>query len=135
MVIIGGGLLGCETGVYIAQQGKDVTIIEMLDEVAAEANIMHRRALMLELGKGVDIKTGLKCTEITDNGVAAVDKKGGKTLFDGDTVVVAVGLRSRTDIVDALRETAPEFIPIGDCLKSRTVLEAVRTGYDAGMSI
>ena len=60
VVVIGGGLVGCETGLHFAQQGKDVTVIEMLDEVAGEANIMHRRALMLELEKYVKIKPGFR---------------------------------------------------------------------------
>jgi NADPH-dependent 2,4-dienoyl-CoA reductase/sulfur reductase-like enzyme len=118
VVVIGGGLVGCETGLYIAQQGKDVTVIEMLDEVAEEANIMHRRALMLELEKYVTIQSGFRCTEITGVGV-----------------IVAVGLMPRSGIVDALRETAPEFTAIGDCVKPQNVLKAVRTGYDAAMAI
>jgi pyruvate/2-oxoglutarate dehydrogenase complex dihydrolipoamide dehydrogenase (E3) component len=135
VVVIGGGLVGCETGLYFAQQGKDLTVIEMLDEVAEEANIMHRRALMLELEKYVTIQSGFRCTEITDEGVIAIDTKGQEMLFDADTVIVAVGLKSRSDIVDALRETAPEFIAIGDCVKPQKVLEAIRTGYDAAMAI
>jgi pyruvate/2-oxoglutarate dehydrogenase complex dihydrolipoamide dehydrogenase (E3) component len=135
VVVIGGGLVGCETGLYISQQGRDVTIIEMLDEVAEEANIMHRRALMLELEKYVTIQSGFRCTEITDAGVIAIDKEGKEMLFDADTIIVAVGLTPRSGIVDDLRESAPEFMAIGDCVKPQKVLEAVRTGYDAAMAI
>jgi 2,4-dienoyl-CoA reductase-like NADH-dependent reductase (Old Yellow Enzyme family)/thioredoxin reductase len=135
IVVIGGGLVGCETGLYFAQQGRDVTIIEMLDEVAEEANIMHRRALMLELERYVTIQSGFRCTEITDAGVIAIDKEGKEMLFDADTVIVAVGLMPRSGIVDALRETTPEFMAIGDCVKPQNVLKAVRTGYDAAMAI
>ena len=56
-------------------------------------------------------------------------------LFDADTVIVAVGQTPRSGIVDALRETAPEFTAIGDCVKPQNVLKAVRTGYDAAMAI
>lgn len=135
VVVIGGGLVGCETGLHIAQQGRDVTIIEMLDEVAGEANILHRRALMLELEKYVKIQSGFRCTEITGKGVIAIDKEGHDMLFNADTIIVAVGLTSRTAIVDALREIAPEFMAVGDCVKPQKVLEAVRTGYDAAMAI
>jgi 2,4-dienoyl-CoA reductase-like NADH-dependent reductase (Old Yellow Enzyme family)/NADPH-dependent 2,4-dienoyl-CoA reductase/sulfur reductase-like enzyme len=135
VVIIGGGLMGCETGLYLAQQGKDVTIIEMLDEIAIEGNIMHRRALMIELEKSVKLRPGFKCTKITSNGVTASDHEGKETLFEADTIITAVGMKSRNLIVDALRGTAPEFIAIGDCLKARRILQAVRTGYDAGMAI
>jgi 2,4-dienoyl-CoA reductase-like NADH-dependent reductase (Old Yellow Enzyme family)/thioredoxin reductase len=135
VVMIGGGLMGCETGLHLAQQGKDVTVIEMLEDVAMEANIMHRRALMLELEKSVKIKSGLKCTNITDKGVTAVDREGKEALFEADTVIIAIGMKPRSIIVDSLRGNAPEFIAIGDCLKARRILQAVRTGYDAGMAI
>lgn len=135
VAVIGGGLVGCEIGLHLAQKGKDVTIIEMLDDVALEANIMHRRALMLELEKSVKIRTCMKCTEITDEGVITVDQNGERVAFACDTVVVAVGYKSRSDVVDALVDTAPEFIAVGDCVKPRKVLQAVRTGYDAAMAV
>lgn len=135
IVVIGGGLVGCETGLHIAQKGKDITIIEMLDDVALEANILHRRALMPELEKETKIRTGLKCTEITDKGVTAIDRDGKKALFEADTVIIAVGYSSRSSLVDSLREKVPEFIAIGDCLRPGKVLHAVRTGYDAGMAV
>lgn len=135
VAVIGGGLVGCETGLYLAQKGRDVTIIEMLEDVALEANIMHRRALMLELEKSVKTMPGLKCTEITDRGVTAVDREGKPTLIEADTIIIAVGYRSRSGIVDAMRGAAPEFMAIGDCATPRKVLQAVRTGYDAGMAV
>jgi len=135
VAVIGGGLVGCEIGLHLAQKGKDVTIIEMLDDVALEANIMHRRALMLELEKSVKIRTRMKCTEITDEGVIAVGQNGERVAFACDTVVVAVGYKSRSDVVDALVDTAPEFIAVGDCVKPKNVLQAVRTGYDAAMAV
>jgi pyruvate/2-oxoglutarate dehydrogenase complex dihydrolipoamide dehydrogenase (E3) component len=135
VAVIGGGLVGCEIGLHLAHKGKDVTIIEMLDDVALEANIMHRRALMLELEKAVKIKTGMKCIEITDESVITVDQDGERVAFACDTVVVAVGYKSRSDVVDALIDTAPEFTAVGDCVKPKSILQAVRTGYDAGMAV
>jgi hypothetical protein len=46
-----------------------------------------------------------------------------------------VGYRSCTDVVDALAGTAPEVMTIGDCVKPRKVLQAIRTGYDAAMAV
>jgi 2,4-dienoyl-CoA reductase-like NADH-dependent reductase (Old Yellow Enzyme family)/NADPH-dependent 2,4-dienoyl-CoA reductase/sulfur reductase-like enzyme len=135
VAVIGGGLVGCETGLHLAQKGRDVTIIEMLDDVALEANIMHRRALMLELEKSVKTMPGLKCTGITDKGVMVVNREGKQTFIEADTIILAVGYRSRSGIVDALRGAAPEFMAIGDCAMPRKVLQAVRTGYDAGMAV
>jgi 2,4-dienoyl-CoA reductase-like NADH-dependent reductase (Old Yellow Enzyme family)/thioredoxin reductase len=135
VAVIGGGLVGCEIGLFLAQQGKDVDIIEMLDDVALDANIMHRRALMLELEKSVKIRACMECVEITDGGVNAIGENGERVTFPCDTVVLAVGYMPGSDLVDALRDTAPEFIAVGDCVKPRKVLQAVRTGYDAAMAI
>ncbi len=135
VVVVGGGLVGCETGLHLAQNGKDVTIVEMLDDVAQDSNIMHRRGLILELEKWVKLRTGLKCVEITAEGVVAIDREGGRVSVAGDTVVIAVGYKPRTDIVDALLDTAPEVMVVGDCVRPRKVLQAIRTGYDAGMAI
>jgi pyruvate/2-oxoglutarate dehydrogenase complex dihydrolipoamide dehydrogenase (E3) component len=135
VAVIGGGPVGCETGLHLAHKGKDVAIIEMLDDVALDANIMHRRALMLELEKSVKIRAGMECVELTDEGLIAVDRNGERVAFSCDTVVLAVGYRSRSVVVDALFDTAPEFIPVGDCVKPRKILQAVRTGYDAAMGV
>jgi NADPH-dependent 2,4-dienoyl-CoA reductase/sulfur reductase-like enzyme len=135
VAVVGGGLVGCEVGLHLAQEGKDVAVIEMLDDVALKANIMHRRALMLELEKSVKIRTGMRCIEITDESVVVVGRNGERVVLACDTVVIAVGYRPRSDVVDALADTAPEFMSIGDCAKPRNVLWAVRTGFDAAMAV
>jgi 2,4-dienoyl-CoA reductase-like NADH-dependent reductase (Old Yellow Enzyme family)/thioredoxin reductase len=135
VVVIGGGQVGCETGLHLAQKGKQVTIVEMLDDVAMDANIMHRRGLMLELQRAVTIRTGRRCVEITETGVVVEDAVGTRETLNCDTVVIAVGYRPRTEVVDALLESAPEVMIVGDCVKPRRVIHAVRTGYDAAMAI
>lgn len=135
IVVVGGGLVGCETGLYLAQQGKEVTIVEMLDEVASDANIMHGRALRLELARAVTIRTGLRCVEITGEGVVCAGRGGERVTIPCDTAVIAVGYESRTDMVDALFGVATEVMTIGDCVRPRRVLQAIRTGYDAAMAI
>jgi pyruvate/2-oxoglutarate dehydrogenase complex dihydrolipoamide dehydrogenase (E3) component len=135
VAVIGGGLLGCDIGLFLAQKGKDVVVIEMLDDVALDANIMHRRALMLELEKSVKIRACMECVEITDEGVITIDQNGERVAFQCDTVVLAVGYKPRSDVVDALFDTAPESIAVGDCVKPKNVLQAVRTGYDAATAI
>jgi thioredoxin reductase len=109
--------------------------VERLDEVASDSNLMHRRALLLELAKTVKIRTGLTCCEITNEGVVAAGADGERTVIPADTVVVAVGYRPLTEVVDALVGTAPEFMTIGDCVRPRRLLNAIRMGYDAGMAV
>jgi 2,4-dienoyl-CoA reductase-like NADH-dependent reductase (Old Yellow Enzyme family)/thioredoxin reductase len=135
VVVIGGGQVGSETALHLAGQGKQVTIVEMLDEIARDANIMHRRALLPELQKAVTLKPGHRAVEIADDAVVAIGPGGERVELPYDTVVIAVGYRPLTEVVDALRDTAPEVMTIGDCVKPRKVLQAIRTGYDAGMAV
>ncbi|MFC1942386.1 FAD-dependent oxidoreductase [Chloroflexota bacterium] len=135
VVILGGGLVGCEEGLYLATTGKDVTVVEMFDEVARDANKWHRVALMIELAKYVKVVTSTKGKAITEDGLVCEGPDGKETLYKADTVVCAVGYRALTPVVEKLRDTAPEFYYIGDCVKPRMVTEAIRTGYDTAMDL
>ncbi|UCG55002.1 MAG: FAD-dependent oxidoreductase, partial [Dehalococcoidia bacterium] len=134
-VIMGGGMVGCEEGIYLARTGKDVTIVEMLDEVAQDANRIHRIGLMIELRKNVKVVTRTKGKAITEEGLLCEGPDGKDVLYKADTVICAVGQMALTSIVDQLRDTAPEFYYIGDCVRPQKVTEAVRTGYDTAMDL
>ena len=69
VVMIGGGLVGCEVGLHLARNGKDVQIIEMCSKVAPDSYKMHRIALVNEMDIYLKYDTDLKCTEITPNSV------------------------------------------------------------------
>jgi pyruvate/2-oxoglutarate dehydrogenase complex dihydrolipoamide dehydrogenase (E3) component len=132
IVIIGGGLVGCEEGLYLAMQGKSVTIIEMKDELAKDANFLHWKALMLELEKYTETLTGITVTEIRPNGVSTVKKDGEEILLNADSVILATGMKPRHSEAEIFRECAPEYISIGDCVKPEKVQEAIQSGYNAG---
>ncbi|MFA7620407.1 MAG: FAD-dependent oxidoreductase [Aminobacteriaceae bacterium] len=138
VVFVGGGLVGCEEGLELATKGHDVTVLEMRENVAIDAAYLHREALLLEIAKHLEkiaLLTDMRCKEIVPEGVIAIDKEGVERLFQADTVVVAAGMRSRSDVVDSLRGCAPDVQIIGDARRPLRVLEAVRAGYDAGMHL
>ncbi|MEM4246645.1 MAG: FAD-dependent oxidoreductase [Candidatus Bathyarchaeia archaeon] len=135
VVIVGGGLVGCEEGLHLAHLGKDVTIIEMLEKAAPEAPYLHWLALMKELEKSVRLEIGTMVTRITEDGVFAVSKKGEERFYEADTILLAVGLKPRTEIVESLRNCAQDFAVIGDCLQPATVMEAIHMGYFSAMNI
>jgi len=133
-VIIGGGLVGCETGVHLADLGHEVTIIEMMDAVARDATSGHGNGLMRQLAKKVAVFTQARCTEITSEGVYA--EIGGKIrLFPADTVVLAAGMQPKTDEASKLSAVCPSYRIIGDCRKAGKILEAVRDGYFAALDM
>jgi NADPH-dependent 2,4-dienoyl-CoA reductase/sulfur reductase-like enzyme len=137
VVIVGGGLVGCEAGLHLAKNGKKVTIVEMSDKVAPDSYPMHRISLMNELDKMVALKTGLKCTKIASNGVTVDDENNREMFLPADTVVYALGMnanRTETEKQRAAAKGVPVY-EIGDCVKAGKVYDAVRGGFVAAMSI
>ena len=136
IAIIGGGLVGCETAEFLVEQGKKVTILEMLDEVATGMPLAVRLLLLSRLAdKGVTILTSAKCQEVTDSGLVIVTKKGEKLTIEADNVVLASGDKPNTALLAALRGTIPQIYPIGDCGEPQGILEAVADGYRVGLGI
>ena len=135
VAILGGGLSGCECGVHLAKSGHEVTIIEMRDDIATDANPRHRPALMKELAEHTKVLTGLYASEITENGLICTDKNGKEIIIDADTVLLATGMRARTEAVDALRGTAPNVQIIGDCNRPLNIRNATFRAYHAGLDI
>ena len=135
VVIIGGGLAGSEEGLGLAWAGHDVSIVEMKDGLAKDAPYIHWRHLISKLEESVHAYCSAKVLSIEENGVKILDAQGQEQLLEADTVLVAAGMRATWDQYNSWHELAEEVIPIGDCRKASKILEAMRTGYCAGMTI
>lgn len=133
VVIIGGGFIGCEEAVDLAKKGHDVTILEMIDELAINCGYMHKVGLMHEIDSSENIHPamGMRCTRIEKDCVYAADKDGKEISFPCDPVVMASGMRSRNVEVEALRPLVKEFYVIGDARKAAKIMNANRDAYDA----
>jgi 2,4-dienoyl-CoA reductase-like NADH-dependent reductase (Old Yellow Enzyme family)/thioredoxin reductase len=135
VVILGGGLVGCEEAVSLAREGKDVTVVEMLDEVARDSMGVHKTGLLIELDKNVKVVTNTKGKAVTEEGLVCEGPDSKEVLYKADTIICAVGQRALTSVVEQLRDTAPEFYYIGDCVKPQKVTEAVYSGYNTAMDL
>ena len=135
IVIVGGGMAGCDTSLYLAALGKKITLVEMLDELAPDGTGAYQVLTADEMKKrGVDYYLNMKCTKISPNGITARDKEGKEHSFSADTVVLALGMCANSDKVEAVR-TASGSIPfsvVGDCEKPGKVYDAVYNGCTAG---
>ena len=101
VVIVGGGLVGCETGLHLAARGHEVTIVEMLDRIAPEIFSMPRAALLDEMDRvGIRQLLGHKCNEILQDGVNVVNSRGRRNLHEADTVCYSVGMKSNNETVE-----------------------------------
>jgi NADPH-dependent 2,4-dienoyl-CoA reductase/sulfur reductase-like enzyme len=135
VAVIGGGLVGCESGLYLAQKGHAVTIIEMRSDVAVDANPRHRPALLAQLAAHLKVCTGLRALKITPEGVVCENAAGERAFIEADTVLCAAGLRARSEVVDALRGTAPIVEVIGDCVKPDIIRGATWRAYHAALDL
>lgn len=134
VVVIGGGLVGVETAIHLAMQGKKVSIVEAQPSIANDANFRYARTYRWKIEEyKIDVYTSTKCSAVTDAGVQAVDKDGKDILIPADSVVISVGMRPLSAQVEALRDCAPLFIPIGNCVRPGVVKDAIRAGFDAAM--
>jgi 2,4-dienoyl-CoA reductase-like NADH-dependent reductase (Old Yellow Enzyme family)/thioredoxin reductase len=136
VVMVGGGLVGCETGLHLAKTGHKVTVIEMLDSLASESFGMYREALLAEMEKfNVIGKIKTRCLEITSGGVKVENEGGKREFIEADTVVYALGMKANST---AEFLTAARGIPVyevGDCVRAATVAEAIEEGFMAAMKI
>lgn len=135
VVVFGGGLAGCECAIHLGMEGKHVHLVEMRDELAPDANVRHRPLLLKEIDKYVTVHTGCRGQEVTAEGIWCENKEGKKIFVPGKTVICALGQRSRTDVVETLKDAAPFVRVIGDAAKVSTITNAVFWGYHAALDI
>ncbi|MBI5605807.1 MAG: FAD-dependent oxidoreductase [Deltaproteobacteria bacterium] len=136
VVILGGGLVGCETALFLSGLGKEVTVVEMKDEAAGDQNAISRTLLLELLSKqGVEIRKGMTVEEIMEDGVRIVDKGHKQRQIPAGSVVLALGLKSRTDVLEELQGLAPEVYVIGDCLRSRKLMDAIHEAFNMAIEL
>jgi 2,4-dienoyl-CoA reductase-like NADH-dependent reductase (Old Yellow Enzyme family)/thioredoxin reductase len=136
IVVVGGGLIGCETALHLAEYGKDITILEMTDTIAADANFRHIRTVNSEIeNRGIKLALNTKCSSITDKGVYGLDADNNEVFFPADSVIISVGMRPLAELGEPFRYIAPIYRPIGNCVKAGQVKEAIRAGYDAAITL
>ena len=132
IAVLGGGLVGCETALYLSMYlGKRVTLIEMTRAIAQEEYSIPRQALVEHMDEYVTYYCGVRCTGITQQGMEVADSFGNTALIEADTVVLAAGMRARSQQAEQFRGLSLFFEPIGDCVVAKNVRGATRSGYDA----
>lgn len=137
VVIIGGGQVGCETALHLAMSDRQVTLLEMGDELARDAGKTPRVMLLKKLEDEVTCYTEARCTAIKTHGVEYTSSNGEQKHVPADTVVLAAGMRALFDEAQSFRsdDFSYRFKAIGDCVKPGNVKLAVRGGFDAAMTL
>ncbi len=135
VVIIGGGAIGVEISIHLNGKGHECTLVEMCEHLAAKTELTERTAYMIHLEKcKVKSMTLTTCTEITDKGVW-VENADGRQFLEADTVIISVGTKPLASVRDQFDDVAFDVISVGDCVKASSIVHAVHTGFDAGLTL
>ena len=135
-VVLGGGLVGAETAEYLANKGLEVSIVEMMDKIAAQESDTVLPLMEADFEEhNVQKFVNTRVSEIKDNVIYAVNTKDETNVeIAADTIVNALG--SKKNVFDDSKLTVP-FTYVGDCSGERTadIASAIRTGYKAANEI
>ncbi|MFH1087193.1 MAG: FAD-dependent oxidoreductase, partial [Chloroflexota bacterium] len=130
VIVAGGGVTGCEVAVWLTQKGKKVTVIEMMGDLLCEEINTANKLMLLEMVQksGATVLTGASLQQVTASGVVVGTNGTGKRIA-GDSVVLALGLKSRTELRDELKSGPFEVFSVGDCVKPRRIMNAIWEGF------
>ena len=134
VVVAGGGLTGCEAALHLAQDGKKVTIIDLLDMKTLTSG-MPRAFVTLLNESGVTFLTEVRLDEITDTGVTIIDKSTRRTVIPAETVVLSFGYVPRKGITDAFRDSASDVYFVGDCKKPNDLFQAIHDAFNIAVEL
>lgn len=137
VVVIGGGGVGCNTAAKLADEGKDVTLVEMLPKIGQDIGITTRWTVLLYLReRGVKILTNKRAVEIKRGALVIEDVQSGeRDEIPCDTVILAVGTKPNDGLYDELVSKVPEVYKIGDCAKPGKAIDATHEAADLALKI
>ena len=133
VVVLGGGLVGCEAALHLDYMGKNVTIVEQLNELLltvkhATNNDLAIKKLLSD--SNIKVMTNTLLSSI-DTGKVVVSQNGQNTEIPSDTLVIAVGYQSDKSLEEALDGKIDILVTIGDNVKPAKVIDAVHQGFHA----
>ncbi len=139
VVVIGGGQVGCETALHLADHGIAVTILEMQSGLCPEASTTCGDEIRILLDENPNFTAILnaRCKSVTRNSVTYTDADGTERTLACDRVILAAGMKPRAALADSFVTgcDAPEWAQVGDCVRARTVEQATAEAYNAAMEL
>lgn len=137
VAVIGGGMVGCETAEYLAARGCKVSVIEMMDKIAAgESTTILPTLLENYKTYGVEQYPSHKVKEFHMDAVVCENKDGAEVTIPCDYIVLAMGARSNEFDAAALEAAGIPVYSIGDAAgKAADISNAIRTGYDTACQL
>ena len=136
VLIVGGGGSGAETADFLSEMGKEVTVVEMLENIASDLvnHMQHYLGQRLK-EKGVTVLTSTRALELGKGYAMVEDASGLRRLKGFDTIVLAMGSAPNDDIYRRLEGRVSELYLIGDAVKPREIVDAVYEAEDVAIKI
>ena len=136
VLVVGGGLVGCEIAELLADEGKEVALIDVLPEMAGAIGPSLRGACLDRLeSKKVTMLPNTKINRVEGRRAVLTINPGKDKTIEFDSILLAAGFTPDTRLYDRLKDKISNIHPIGDCLEPRSIHEAVAEGYKAGLRI
>jgi pyruvate/2-oxoglutarate dehydrogenase complex dihydrolipoamide dehydrogenase (E3) component len=136
VIIVGGEMVGCETAEFLAERGKEITVMRRGPEMATAVGPCLRPFLLARLTeKGITLLTGIKYEEATPSGLIITTKDGERKTIEADTIILAAGATPDNRLYGEIKGKVPEVQCIGDCFAPRTIRDAIAEGFHIGREI
>jgi len=146
IVIVGGGLVGIEMALYLAERGKNVTVVEALPEIARDLEPISKIALTRPRGPwpegllwkhNITVLTSSPVVEIKRDGVVVLREMLRLETIPADTVILAVGRVPNLDLklLETAKRVAKEVYIIGDAKSPRKIIDAIHEGFFTALNI
>ena len=132
VLVVGGGMVGCETAAFLGEQEHDVTVIEFRDTVGADVIHEHRVYLMKDFEDyGIKEITGAMVCKFYEDGVEYETADGVRHETRGyDSVILSMGFRNYNPLEEKIKDLVPETHVIGDAIRARRALDATKEAYE-----
>lgn len=137
VVVIGGGIQGCELAEFLARRGRKVTIVEKADTLGeGMVDVIMAYLFTWFRQKGVTMLSGVKeYVEITDKGLTLITSEGERQTIEADSIVPALPLMPDTELLESLEGKVPEIHAVGDCREPLLIVDAVADGSRTARAI
>lgn len=137
VLVVGGGMVGCETADFLGELGHRVTVIELRDEVGADVISEHRKLLMKNFEEyKIKTITEAKVSGFFKGGVSYILTDGSEHRIEGfDSVVLAMGARNYDPLSEDVKEVVKETYIVGDATRARRALDATKEALDVALRI
>jgi len=133
VVVVGGGVVGCETALFLAYHGNKVVLVEELEAIANDLNLVSRIALLDELNRaGIEIKTGMEFKYKSNSEAFFQNKDSSSVSMKADSLILALGSIPQRELHENLLNNYPRVHLAGDCIYPRKVGDAISEGFTVG---